>query len=115
VELNLKIDFLTTTDKLFFENSRKVKAAYGDPSAKKLQSRLDDLQAAPSMETMRSLPGSWEELTRDRKGQYSARLQDGRRLIVRPQKDPPPTKADGGLDWRAIDSIYIVEVVDYHE
>lgn len=115
MELNLKIDFLTTADKLFFENPRKTKAAYGEPSAKKLQNRLDDLHAAPSMETMRSLPGSWEELTRDRKGQFSARLQDGRRLIVRPQKEPPPTKADGGLDWRAIDSIYIVEVVDYHE
>lgn len=115
MELNLKIDFLTTADKLFFENPRKTKAAYGEPSAKKLQNRLDDLHAAPSMETMRSLPGSWEELKGDRKGQFSVRLQDGRRLIVRPQKEPPPTKADGGLDWRAIDSIYIVEVVDYHE
>jgi toxin HigB-1 len=115
VELNLKIDFLTTEQKLFFENPRKTKAAYGEPSAKKLQNRLDDLHAAPSMETMRSLPGAWEELTRDRKGQFSARLHDGRRLIVRPQKEPPPIKADGGLDWRAIDSIYIVEVVDYHE
>lgn len=115
MELNLKIDFLTTEHKLFFENPRKVKAAYGEPSAKKLQNRLDDLHAAPSMETMRSLPGSWEELKGDRKGQFSARLQDGRRLIVRPQKEPPPTKPDGGLDWRAIDGLYIVEVVDYHE
>ncbi|MBL0251905.1 MAG: killer suppression protein [Polaromonas sp.] len=84
----MKIDFLTFADKLFFETPRKIKAAVGEPSAKKLQSRLDDLHAAPNMEMMRSLPGSWEELKGDRKGQFSARLQDGRRLIVRPQKNP---------------------------
>ena len=51
----------------------------------------------------------------DRAGQFSARLHGGLRLIVKPQKQPPPTKPDGGLDWLAIDSIYIVEMVDYHD
>lgn len=64
---------------------------------------------------MRSLPDHWEELKQDRAGQFSARLHGGWRLIVRPQKQPAPSKPDGGLDWRNIDSIYIVEVVDYHD
>lgn len=111
----MNIDFLSAKDKEFLESSKRVTKAYGPETAKKLKSRLDDLDAAESMEDMRLLPGHWEELKKERAGTFSARLQGGFRLIVKPQKEPPPTKPDGGLDWRAIDSIYIVEVVDYHD
>jgi toxin HigB-1 len=111
----LKIDFLTAKDKEFFESAKLVTKAYGAQTAKKLKSRLDDLDAAQSMEDMRHLPGHWKELKNDRAGQFSVQLQGGLRLIVKPQKEPPPVKPDGGLDWRAIDSIFIFEVVDYHD
>ena len=111
----MQVNFLSAKDKAFFESAKLVAKAYGPESAKKLKTRLDDLTAAQSMEDMRGLPGHWEELKNDRAGQFSARLQGGYRLIVKPQKQPPPTKPDGGLDWRAIDSIYIAEVVDYHD
>lgn len=111
----MKIDFLSSKKKEFFENSKQLTKAFGPESAKKLKTRLDDLDAAQSMEDMRQLPGHWEELTEDRAGQFSARLHGGSRLIMKPQKQPPPTKPDGGIDWRAIDSIYIIEVVDYHD
>ena len=111
----MKIDFLAAKDKAFFENSRQVTKTYGPESEKKLKTRMDDLDAAQSMQDMRGVPGHWEELKNDRAGQFSARLHGGWRLIVKPQKQPPPTKSDGGLDWRAIDSIYIVEVVNYHD
>ncbi len=111
----MKIDFLSAKDKAFFESSKTVIKAFGAESAKKLSRRLDDLDAAHSMEDVRDLPGHWEELKGNRAGQFSVRLHGGHRLIVKPQKNPPPTKPDGGLDWLAIDSIYIVEVVDYHD
>ncbi len=111
----MKIDFLSTKDKAFFENSKQVAKTYGPESDKKFKIRMDDLDAARSMEDMRNLSGHWEELKKDRAGQFSARLHGGWRLIVKPQKQPPAIKSDGGLDWRAIDSIYIVEVVDYHD
>ncbi len=110
----MKIDFLSVKDKDFFEDSKKVAKKYGPGNAKKLQSRLDDLDAAQSMDDMRNMPGHWEELKNDRAGQFSTRLQGGLRLMVKPQKQPPPTKPDGGLDWRAIDNIYIFEMADYH-
>lgn len=96
-------------------DKRLATKAYGSESAKKLKARLDDLDAAQCMDVMRTLPGHWEELKRDRAGQFSARLHGGLRLIVKPQKQPPPTKPDGGLDWLAIDSLYILEVLDYHD
>ena len=115
MDKNLKIDFLNAKDKAFFENPKQVTKAHGLETSKKLKTRLDDLDAAHSMEDMRSLPGHWEEFKNNRAGKFSARLAGGLRLIVGPQKQPPPTKPDGGLDWRAIDSIYILEVVDYHD
>ena len=96
-------------------DKRLATKAYGPESAKKLKSRLDDLDAAHCMDVMRTLPGHWEELKHDRAGQFSARLHGGLRLIVKPQKQPPPTKPDGGMDWLAIDSLYILEVLDYHD
>ncbi|QTD45221.1 hypothetical protein [Ottowia testudinis] len=80
-----------------------------------MQIRLDDLDAAANMAIMRTAPGQWEELSRDRAGQFSARLHGGLRLIVKPEKDPPPRKPDGGLDWTAIDAIIALEVTDYHD
>jgi plasmid maintenance system killer protein len=115
VDKNLKIDFLSLKDKAFFEGLKQVTKAHGPEVSKKLKTRLDDLDAAQNMEHMRNLPGHWEELKNKRAGQFSARLQGGMRLIVKPQKHPPPVKPDGGLDWPAIDSIYIVEMVDYHD
>ena len=111
----MKIDFLSVKDKVFFESSKQVTRTYGTENAKKLQTRLGDLVDAQSMDDMRTLPGYWEELKNDRAGQFSARLHGGWRLIVKPQKQPPPTKPDGGLDWRAVDSIHIIELVDYHD
>lgn len=111
----MKIDFLNQKDKAFFESSKQVTKAHGPANAKKLNQRLDDLDAAQCMQVMRGLPGHWEELKNDRAGQFSARLHGGLRLIVKPQKQPPPIKPGGGLDWAAIDSIYIIEMVDYHD
>ena len=111
----LKIDFLDLRFRTVCHDKRLATKAYGPESAKKLKLRLDDLDAAQCMDVMRTLPGHWEELKHDRAGQFSARLHGGLRLIVKPQKQPPPTKPDGGLDWLAIDSLYILDVLDYHD
>lgn len=111
----MKFDFLDPKLHTQCHDSRAATKAYGAESAKKLKNRLDDLDAALSMEDMRNLPGHWEELKHDRAGQFSVRLHGGLRLIVKPQKQPPPTKQDGGLNWLAIDSLYIIEVVNYHD
>ncbi len=67
------------------------------------------------MDAMRPLPGSWEELSGNRRGQFSCRLDKKLRLVVKPTKQPLPKKADGGLDWAAVDAITVLEVVNYHD
>lgn len=109
------VGFLDHRLKKLCEDKPSRLRVFGKTASDKLATRLDDLSAASSMEVARSLPGSWEELTGDRKGQFSCRLDKKLRLIVKPTRQPPPIKADGGLDWVAIDAVTVIEVVNYHD
>lgn len=71
--------------------------------------------AASTLEDMRLIPAArCHELSGKRAGQLAVDLDHPRRLVFRPNHDPVPTKPDGGLDWSAVTSIVIVEIVDYH-
>ena len=111
----MQVRFVTDKLKKTCESKPERTRRFGGPTADKLKSRLDDLDAAFSMEDLRHLPGHWEELKGDRHGQFSCRLAAGLRLIVQPTRQPPPCKPDGGLDWRSIDDVTVIEVVDYHD
>lgn len=111
----MEITFPDPRLKKLCEDTAQRKRKFGEPVAGKLKIRLDELDAAQCMEDMRYLPGHWEELRGDRKGQFSCRLAGGMRLVIAPKRQPPPVKPDGGLDWRAIDQVTVIEVVDYHD
>jgi toxin HigB-1 len=88
---------------------------YGKRRADRINRRLADLQAAPTLETMRALfTGRCHELMGDRKGQLALDLEHPYRLIFEVDHDPVPSKVDGGLDWSAVTAVIIIEVVDYH-
>lgn len=96
-------------------DDRKAVKALGSPCAKKLRRRLDDLRACRTLEDMRFLTGRCHELSDDLAGCLALDLHGGVRLIFEPAHDPPPTKPDGGLDWRAVTEIRVVDVRDYHD
>jgi toxin HigB-1 len=111
----MKVEFLDARLKKSCEDKATRQRLFQKAAADKLATRLDDLAAAANMEAVRPLPGSWEELTGDRKGQFSCRLDKKLRLILRPTTQPPPAKLDGGLDWGAVDAVTVLEVVNYHD
>jgi toxin HigB-1 len=111
----MKTEFISEKLKKTCEDKSARQRAYQKDAADKLAQRLDDLDAAAHMGVMRLLPGKWEELTGDRKGQFSCRLDKKLRLVVAPTKQPFPRKPDGGLDWEAIDAITVLEVGNYHD
>lgn len=82
--------------------------------AKRLRSRLDDLQAATCLEDLRHTPGRLHQLSGDRAGQFAIDLEHPRRLVFIPQHNPPPRTPEGGLDWRQITAIEIIAIIDYH-
>jgi proteic killer suppression protein len=96
-------------------DERLAQKKWGKPQAAVLARRLDDLRAASTLDVLRSFPGGLHELKGNRAGQLALSLKGGDRLIIEPAHEPPPAKADGGLDWKQVTAVRIVEVVDYHD
>ncbi len=97
------------------QSTKKMRKAYGAENAKWIPRRLDSLRFAATLEEMRALPGRTHELRGDRAGTFAIDLKHGYRIIFAPAEEPPPRKADGGLNWQAIRSIVILAVEDYHD
>lgn len=90
--------------------------AYGPTMARRIASRLQELEAVTVLEDIRSLPQARaHELKGDRDEQVSLDLVHPMRLIVTVGDDPVPRRPDGGLDWTMITRIIIEEIVDTHE
>lgn len=88
---------------------------YGLPIAKRINQRLQEFEAAENLEVIRSFPAAnCHELTGQSAGRLAVDISANYRLIIQPAEDPPPLKADGGLDWSAVTEILILEIVDYH-
>ena len=98
-----------------FSSMRELTRTWGQPIAKKIAQRVTELEPAANLEELRSLPAArCHQLTGDRKGDFAVSLDGQMRLVFRPQDNPVPQLPNGGTDWAAIDSVIIVEVVDYH-
>jgi proteic killer suppression protein len=95
-------------------DAKRAKKELGSVGAKILLVRLNQLESEPNLEKLRFFPGNFHELTGDRWGQLAVSLGGLPRLIFEPNHDPRPTKPDGGLDWLAVTSVTLVEIVDYH-
>lgn len=92
-----------------------IMKTHGPERGKILKRRLIQLQAAPNLATMKTLPGNCHELSSNRKGTLAIALDGPFRLIFEPAEDPPPVLEDSGLDWDAVTEIRILEVENYHE
>jgi proteic killer suppression protein len=110
----VEISFASTRLRKTCESKKELQQLHGTACAKKAMARLLDLAAAPALEEFRRLPGRCHELDGDRKGQLALDLADGKRLIFEPANTPVPLKEGGGLDWRQIDAVLVVEIIDYH-
>lgn len=109
----MKIDFKKEKLKKQLESDRDMIKKYGPDGAKRIQIRLRQLRDADCLADLIGSPGDWHELSGNRKGQIAAKLHGAFRLIFEPA-DPVPQKADGGIDWSRVESVQILEIVDYH-
>jgi proteic killer suppression protein len=97
-------------------SERELIRAYGKNCARKIKTRLDDLQAALNLEVFKILPGRCHELKGDKKGLLSLDLEHPYRLIFEPSNNEDiDKKADGGMDWNLVNAIKIIEVEDTHD
>ena len=108
----MDIDFEDDDLARLCNDSRFADRRLGTNGAKRLRSRLADLEAANVVTEL--MAGSPHPLTGDRVGQFSLRLHRGHRLVFRPVHDPIPIRPDDGIDWSRVTAVTVVEIGDYH-
>jgi proteic killer suppression protein len=95
------------------ENQRLMVKKFGMPCAKKLRTRLADLQAAESLADIAA--GRPHPLTGERLGQFAIDLHGALRLVFESADDPVPVREDGSTAWPNVAKIRIVFIGDYHD
>lgn len=112
----MEITFKDNKLQKIFNTQKDLVRTYGKDCASRIRRRLDDIAAAPSLETLRPpFPGRCHELKADRQGQLSIDLQHPYRLLFIPGGEGIKQKDDGGLDWSSVKSVCILGVEDTHE
>lgn len=107
----MEIKFLNEKVRRYCLEKRACIKMFGSQLFKRLKARLADISAARSVT---ELPyGNPHRLLRDREGQYSIKLYKGYRLVFKPTY-PDKVTINGDIDWSLVDSITILEIVDYH-
>ncbi len=110
----MEITFCNKKLEKLANNYQKCQKESGAIRAKLFTMRLQDLLNAESLEDVRNLPGSYHELTGNRKGQWACNLDHPYRWIFEPHEKPVPTDKDGRYIWLEINGVEIIEIVDYH-
>ncbi|MDD4107136.1 MAG: type II toxin-antitoxin system RelE/ParE family toxin [Prolixibacteraceae bacterium] len=92
----------------------ELKKAFG-VNAKRIGSRLDDIEASPNLAILMQIPAAnCHPLTGDRKGEWAVDVSGNYRLIFKIQNNPIPKIQDGSVDAHLVTDICILEIVDYH-
>ncbi len=88
---------------------------YGSDQARAIRRHLDNFIDADTLEDIRILTQArCHELKGDRQGTLAVDLKHPYRLVFEPANEPIPTKEAGGLDWKKVTVIRILEIKDYH-
>ena len=109
----MDILFLNTALEALCHDDRIQKKKLGAIGAKKLRSRLADLDAVTRVSEL--VAGRPHPLTGDRRGEFALDLDGGRRLVFEPADSPPPTRNDDSIDWKRVTRVRITYIGDYHD
>ena len=111
----MEITFRTRKLAAVFNSSRALQREYGDRMARTVASRMAVLEASDTLgEAGERPPLGLHQLRGDRSGTFAVILVQPYRLVLRPNHDPVPLKADGEIDLAQVTAITVVDVVDYH-
>ena len=109
----MEITFRDSKLRKLCEQQAVAKNKLGQVCARKLRSRLSDLQAAESVQELTA--GRPHPLKGDRHGQFALNLQGGVRLVFEPANDPVPFNQNGSISWAKVSKVCIVFIGDYHD
>ena len=90
-------------------SQRDLVRRFGEPCARKIGQRLQQLRVAETLADLRLMAGRCHQLNGDLAGCLALDLVHPLRLVFEPS-DPP----DGPLDWAAVRAVIVLDIVDYH-
>lgn len=91
-----------------------IKQAFGT-MAKKVQSRLDEMIAAPNLEILMQIPAAnCHPLSGDKNGEWALTISANYRMIFEINHDPVPRKRTGEIETMKVTDLGIIETIDYH-
>ncbi len=109
----MDIDFLDKKLRNLCENQREAITKLGTECAKKLRSRLSDLEAVNNVSEL--AVGHPHPLEPDNLREFAVDLSDGKRLVFQPNHEVTPLNEHNNTDWLNVTKIKIVYVGDYHK
>jgi proteic killer suppression protein len=111
----MEINFKSVKLAKVFNQERLLKKECGEENGRIIMRRMSVLKAAVNLSQISHLkPERMHELKGSRKREFAVELKQPYRLVFRPNHDPIPMKADGGIDLEHVTSITIIGVEDYH-
>ncbi len=113
----MDITFATKKLRKELNEEKAMVKAHGPIRAKKLKVVLAMLRGAPNLSVFAppmSPPHRCHELTGNRQGQLTVDLDHPYRLVFEPNHNPRPLRSEGGLDWKQVKAIKIIEIEDTH-
>jgi len=109
------ITFADRNLRKYANNNKLAIKKMGVKRAKIYQKRLGDMAAALSFVDLTFLPGRFHQLTGNRKDKWACDLDHPYRLVFEPSVVPIPKDADGKQILILINSLEILEVINYHK
>lgn len=109
----MEINFKDKKTRELCEKKAVAERKLGAACARKLRTRLSDLEAASRVTDL--VAGNPHPLKGDRAGQFALDLAGGWRLVFSPDHDPNPIRPDGGIDWHQVTIVCIEYIGDYHD
>jgi len=111
----MNIVFKTTKLKKIFCSEKELTRTYGAEKAVIIKRRMVFLRAANNLYRVPVTPPYYRHQLKGKyKGCFAVNVKHPFRLIFRPFNDPMPLLDDGGIDLKAVTSIEIIGMEDYH-
>lgn len=111
--MSLKIIFRNKKLECLCKEQAKATIQLGADAARKLRTRLSDIEAAECVTDL--VAGRPHPLVGDRAGQFALELAGGCRLVFSPAHDPVPCRDDASIDWSQVTGVRIEFIGDYHD
>tara|TARA_R100000655_G_scaffold61707_1_gene100122 strand:+ start:153 stop:485 length:333 start_codon:yes stop_codon:yes gene_type:complete len=110
----MNIGFKSNKLKKQLSSASEIKRHFGS-NAKRVASRLADMEAADNLAILTQIPASnCHSLSGDRKGQWAVNISPNHRLIFEIMSHPIPMIRVNEIDLKLVDSIRLLKVEDYH-